>query len=201
MIDVLRQIEQKGLLLLQDKRWPSVVTIVVGEPIASSWWAHRDARRIWSDLRALSDHADVLATKLIAGKVTFVHRSLWPALFGVGAAREPWQTAGLSPQARRLLRTLDARGSVRATGKEPKLLERRLVARAGEVHTESGAHALLLETWRSVAKRLKCESWLDPAEGRRVLAAAAAAIGVPASRLPWTSPLGAVEQGTPDDPA
>jgi hypothetical protein len=182
---ILAHLRRSGLLLLQDKRRPSVVTLVVGRPISTSWWAHPEGRRIWEVLHELSEHEDVLPTRLIGRKVTFVHRVLWPALFGAGAAREPWQTAGLPAAARKLLRTLDKGGSLHASGKVAQFLAERLLVLAREVHTESGKHELLLETWQGAANRVGCLDWLAPGEGRRALADAAAAIGVDARNLPW----------------
>lgn len=59
---------------------PSVAEAVAGEPIRGSWWAHAKGREIFRALSALGDCDDVLCFKLIDGKVTFVHRRLWPAL-------------------------------------------------------------------------------------------------------------------------
>ena len=88
-----------GLLLLQDRAFPSAATLVIGEPASGSWWAHPRSHEIFRCVRAISGHPDVLVTKLLDGKVTFVHRRLWPALLAVATAREEWQEAGLSHDA------------------------------------------------------------------------------------------------------
>lgn len=59
---------------------PSVAEAIAGEPIRGSWWAHARGQDIFRALSAIDDSADVLCFKLVAGKVTFVHRRLWPAL-------------------------------------------------------------------------------------------------------------------------
>lgn len=59
---------------------PSVAEAVAGEPIRGSWWAHARSHDIFRALTAIDDSPDVLCFKLVAGKVTFVHRRLWPAL-------------------------------------------------------------------------------------------------------------------------
>jgi hypothetical protein len=59
---------------------PSLAETVAGEPIRGSWWAHPRAREIYLAAQAVHDSPDVLVCKLADGKVTFVHRRLWPAL-------------------------------------------------------------------------------------------------------------------------
>ncbi|MDQ2995946.1 MAG: hypothetical protein M3R61_02655 [Chloroflexota bacterium] len=102
------RLRKHGLLLQQDKRLPDVATAVAGEPIRGSWWAHPRAPVIFTCLGQLEQHSDTLATKLIAGKVTFIHRRLWPAVLAVGVAREPWQFAGVADRARELYVARDA---------------------------------------------------------------------------------------------
>jgi hypothetical protein len=53
---------------------------VAGEPIIGSWWAHPRGKAIFAALSELDDADDVRCFKLIGGKVTFVHRRMWPAL-------------------------------------------------------------------------------------------------------------------------
>jgi len=59
---------------------PSLATAIVGEPIRGSWWAHARGREIFAATRAIRDCPDVLVCRLIDGKITYVHRRLWPAL-------------------------------------------------------------------------------------------------------------------------
>src|SRR5262245_31297918 len=60
---------------------PSLVSAIVGGPIRGSWWGHPRAREIYRVTQAIGDNPDVLVCKLVDGKVTYVHRRLWPALF------------------------------------------------------------------------------------------------------------------------
>ena len=46
---------------------------------------------------------DVRSAKLIKGKVTSIHRRLWPAFLGVAVAGESWQTAKLCADAAAVL--------------------------------------------------------------------------------------------------
>src|SRR6266540_2173674 len=59
---------------------PSLAEAVAGEPIRGSWWGHSKGQEIFRVAEAVSDSPDVLVCKLIDGKVTYVHRRLWPAL-------------------------------------------------------------------------------------------------------------------------
>ena len=59
---------------------PSLAEVIAGEPIRGSWWSHPKSHEIFSVTRAIGDSDDVLVCRLIKGKVTFVHRRLWPAL-------------------------------------------------------------------------------------------------------------------------
>lgn len=59
---------------------PSLAEAVAGGPIRGSWWGHPRAHDIFRAAEAVSDSDEVLVCKLIDGKVTYVHRRLWPAL-------------------------------------------------------------------------------------------------------------------------
>ena len=59
---------------------PSLSTAIAGAPIRGSWWAHPRRREIFALTRAVRDCKDVLVCRLVDGKITFVHRRLWPAL-------------------------------------------------------------------------------------------------------------------------
>jgi hypothetical protein len=63
---------------------PSVAEAVAGEPIVGSWWAHPKGKAIFAALSEIDDSADVRCFKLVDGKVTFAHRSVWPALVRLG---------------------------------------------------------------------------------------------------------------------
>jgi hypothetical protein len=156
----LQALERHGLLLQQDQRLPSLVGIIVGGPLRGSWWGHPDGSLVYRTMQALEDHPDLLETKLLAGKVTYVHRRLWPALVAAGLSRSGWQLDDLSETARWLLACLDHNGEVQLNelplpaGLSRKALpdaarefERRLLARGYSVHTPGGAHAKCLEAW------------------------------------------------------
>src|SRR5262252_4194220 len=104
---VFAELKQHGLLLLNDPDLPNVCALVVGERVRGSWWAHPRAQEIFNVYDALEDHPDVLITKLVSGRVTYIHRSLWPQVLAVCSARKPWQLDGLSAAARKLLAAVD----------------------------------------------------------------------------------------------
>jgi len=112
----------------------------------------------------LADHPDVLVIKLLSNKVTFVHRELWQTIYSIAVSRDEWQLKGLSKDAKQLLKRLDQVGFLdthkldKSTGTKPgnvaRELEARLLLTSQQVHTSSGAHAKLLETWDAWAKRI-----------------------------------------------
>ena len=59
---------------------PSLAEAVAGGPIKGSWWGHPSGQQIFELADVVSDSPDVLVCKLVDGKVTYVHRRLWPAL-------------------------------------------------------------------------------------------------------------------------
>jgi hypothetical protein len=152
------------LLLETDAHLPSVASLIAGEPVRGSWWSHKSAQKIFATLGQLEDHPDVMFTKLISGKVTLVHRKLWPEIVAIGTARALWQMKGLSKSALKLLEMIVEYGSVRTdqlgwpTSEKPgaaaRELEKKLLAHAGQFHTETGAHAKLLESWEEWAKKV-----------------------------------------------
>jgi hypothetical protein len=59
---------------------PSLVEAIAGTSIRGSWWGHPKGRAIFRSTRAVRDSADVLICRLVGGKITYVHRRLWPGL-------------------------------------------------------------------------------------------------------------------------
>jgi hypothetical protein len=182
---VMKSLEQYGLLLRQDKSLPNVVSLIAGETVAGSWWAHPKSAQIFRCLSDLQLQADVLETKLMAGKVTYVHRRLWPALLAVARSGEPWQTRGLSPGARTLLQKVKKQGTLIASGTFAKELETRLLVHGNQVHTEAGHHETRLETWTEWSQRVGCDAHSSPVAARADLEAAVIAMVGNMRQLPW----------------
>jgi hypothetical protein len=59
---------------------PSLADQIAGAPIRGSWWGHPENRLIFRITRAVRDSKQVLVCRALGGKITFVHRRLWPAL-------------------------------------------------------------------------------------------------------------------------
>lgn len=80
-------VEQHGVVLASARGpVPSVAEAVAGQPIIGSWWAHPRGKAIFAALSEIDDSDDVRCFKLIDGKVTFVHRRVWPALACLAAS-------------------------------------------------------------------------------------------------------------------
>jgi len=79
--EALAFIEHHGVVLQSARgRVPSLAEAIAGERIRGSWWGHPKSHEIFAVTQVVSDHPDVLVCKLVDGKVTFVHKRLWPAL-------------------------------------------------------------------------------------------------------------------------
>lgn len=74
---------------------PRLTDAIVGEPVRGSWWGHPKGKVIFRILRSVAESDDILACRLCGGKVTYVHRRLWPALVRAAAHFKPEQLARL----------------------------------------------------------------------------------------------------------
>jgi hypothetical protein len=152
----LNALKKYGLLLLNDPALPNLCRLVAGERVRGSWWAHPRAQEIFQVYEALEDHPDVLIVKFISGKVTYIHRMLWPQILAVGRAREPWQMKGLSAAARKLLAAVDKAPVEPGRDKTAaaKELDARILVFSAQYHSESGAHLRRLESWDHWSSRV-----------------------------------------------
>jgi hypothetical protein len=177
----------KGALALLRKRgvltmtpapgFASLIEAVVGGPIKGSWWGHEKGGLIFQIATALEDSPQVLAAKLVGGKVAFVHRALWPALIRVMTDPEHHQraTAGLSAAAERLLIDVEKSGSMRQPDKKVRAeLEKRALVVSASEHTDRGNHVTVLRSWRAWAPReiVAAATALPLADAKRRLARA-----------------------------
>jgi hypothetical protein len=197
-------LDRIGMLLFSDPALPSLVGIIVDAPLRTSWWGHPRGHLIYEAMNRLDEDPHLLAAKLVAGKVTYVHQRLWPALVALATARDDWQMNGLSAAARWLVEEVEAAGQLQTDGvvlpggmqgskRVPDVareLERRLLVHAAEIHTPSGAHAKVLQSWARWAEDARQPpSSLSAVEGRAAVEASAAelAAGVQGGvvELPW----------------
>jgi hypothetical protein len=77
-------IKKHGVVLASAKGpAPRLTEAIVNEPIKGSWWAHPKSHQIFAVFQAVSHSKNVLVCRLVNGKITFIHRRLWPALVRV----------------------------------------------------------------------------------------------------------------------
>lgn len=74
---------------------PNLAQTIAGEAIRGSWWAHPKGHVIFLCSRAIRESKDVLVCRLVGGKVTYVHRRLWPALVRLGKQFDPDRLAAI----------------------------------------------------------------------------------------------------------
>ena len=173
---LLEELDRHGILLEMDSALPSVVTLITGEPVKGSWWGHAKGNIIYNVASELGDHQEVITAKLVSGKITYVHRRLWPSLAAIGLAKDKWQMEGLSSDAMKLLKTVEKLGTGRADqiSTKPastaavKELEGRMLVFAQSVHTDHGKHVKELESWEHFAKRKALEPGKGSAEVHRL---------------------------------
>jgi hypothetical protein len=74
-------VRDRGIVLVSaNGPAPKLTEAIIGEPIKGSWWAHPQGHHIFRIVRAVSESDEVLVCRLVKGKLTLVHRRLWPAL-------------------------------------------------------------------------------------------------------------------------
>ncbi|HYL74824.1 MAG TPA: hypothetical protein VEU96_11505 [Bryobacteraceae bacterium] len=188
--DLLDRLREFDLLADTDPKFPSITTLVVGDSVRGSWWTHPAAREVFRLSCALRDHPDVLMVKLISGKVTAIHRPLWPAILAIGTAREPWQMDKLSKEAKALLKKVDKETRVEATGDAVRELEKLLLVQAESYHTESGNHAKAIQTWQSWAASKRLRTKLTASEAKQQLEKVVDRLNnqfAASGKLPWKS--------------
>jgi hypothetical protein len=90
-------VERHGVVCEASRRngVPSLVDEIAGEAVRGNWWSHPHSKTIFAATRAVRDSADVLVCRLIDGKITFVHRRLWPALVRIADRFDPSRLARL----------------------------------------------------------------------------------------------------------
>jgi hypothetical protein len=87
-------VREHGVVLVSAKgAAPRLAEAIVGEPIKGSWWAHAQSHRIFTILEAVTESEQILVCRLINGKITLVHRRLWPSLVRLAKRFAPGQLA------------------------------------------------------------------------------------------------------------
>ena len=120
---------------------PSLAEVVAGEPIRGSWWGHPAGHAIFDAINEVADSGEVVRLRLVNGKITLVHRRLWPALVRVAGRLRPEQLAAVREEH-------TASGAHRKIEiAYPDWVPPEVSAEAGEL-TEDEAFALLPECLR-----------------------------------------------------
>ena len=92
--EALAFIEEQGVVLVSARGpAPRLTEAIIGEPIKGSWWAHAQSHHLHAILEAVTESGLVLVCRLINGKVTLVHRRLWPSLVRLANRFAPEQLA------------------------------------------------------------------------------------------------------------
>lgn len=87
-------VRRHGIVLVSAKGpVPRLTEAIAGGPIKGSWWGHSKSHEIFAILEKLGDSPDILVCRLIAGRLTFVHRRLWPAIVKLASHFRPEQLA------------------------------------------------------------------------------------------------------------
>jgi hypothetical protein len=75
---------------------PSLAEVVAGEPLRGSWWGHQKGNEIFLLSRTIRRSPDVLVCRLVDGKITYVHRRIWPALVSMAGRFSKARLAALN---------------------------------------------------------------------------------------------------------
>jgi hypothetical protein len=87
-------VRRHGIVLVSAKGpAPRLTEAIAGEPIRGSWWSHSKSHEIFAILQKLGDSPDILVCRFIAGRLTLVHRRLWPAIVKLASHFHPDQLA------------------------------------------------------------------------------------------------------------
>ena len=157
------RLKKQGLLPLTTcGSLTGLTELVAGKAIKGSWWAHPRGKLIFRIASALEDDGDVLVVKLVHGKQTFVHASLWPALLRVVLAPEWRKTAiaSLRPDDRSLVAIIERRGTPKylvskLAKRADAITVKRLLVHVRQEHSEAGHHQTIAQSWRAIRVRAK----------------------------------------------
>jgi hypothetical protein len=87
-------VREHGVVLASAKGpAPRLTEAIVGTAIKGSWWAHPQSHRIYAILSEVAESEQILVCRLINGRITLVHRHLWPSLIRLAGRFAPEQLA------------------------------------------------------------------------------------------------------------
>jgi hypothetical protein len=83
-----------GIVLVSAKGpVPRMTEAIAGEPVKGSWWGHPAGKQIFAILEVVTASPEVLVCRLVDGKLTLVHRRLWPLLASLAGRFAPERIA------------------------------------------------------------------------------------------------------------
>jgi hypothetical protein len=92
-------VAQHGIVLASARgAAPRLIDAIAGELIAGNWWSHPQANTIYNVLAEVQASEDILVCRLLGGKITLVHRRLWPALVRAAETSAPQRIARVSEE-------------------------------------------------------------------------------------------------------
>ena len=139
-------VREHGVVLVSGKGPVArLVEAVVGEPVKGSWWAHSRSHEVFAILQAVTASPDILVCRLVDGKITLVHRRLWPAVVRC-AKRFPRERIAKVRQEH-----TDSGRHVNSETAFPKWVPAEVTECAKRLHEEDAVRAL--GPWLSMPKR------------------------------------------------
>ncbi len=115
---------------------PSLAETIAGKRIRGSWWKHPKGNNIFLCSRAIRNSKDVLVCHLVGGKITYVHRRLWPALVRLADQFDPARLAAI-----REIHTASGKHKVEATA-YPKWVPSDVMSAAAKLTAEEARNQL-----------------------------------------------------------
>lgn len=92
-------IRKHGVVLASAKGpVPRLSEFIAGRPIKGSWWGDAAGQEIFLALQEVEISPEVLRCRIVDGKVTYVHRRLWPALARVAKKFAPDRVAQITEE-------------------------------------------------------------------------------------------------------
>ena len=92
--EALAFVQKHGVVLVSAKGpAPCLTEAIIGESIKGSWWGHAQGNHIFGVLEVVTESDQILVCRLVGGKITLVHRRLWPSLVRLADRFAPEQLA------------------------------------------------------------------------------------------------------------
>jgi hypothetical protein len=163
---IYKELDKHGFLMLSDSPLPSLTSIIAGEPVKGSWWGHSQGNLMYNLSNQVMDDPEILTLKFFNKKVTYLRKEHWSALWTISTSQEEWQFKKLSPDSKKLFQKVEKEKTLRADdkglkqspteiGKLASKLEEKLLVYSESIHTDSGKHVRILQSWNTLAKTKK----------------------------------------------